>query len=298
MISVIVCTYNRALLLGRLFEKLVSQTMRSSEFEIIVVIDGSTDETLEVCNNWSGKYKNIKIIQLKINSGWSAAANAALKAACGEFICYTDDDCLPNPDWIEKMQTALQSSEIVAGGIDSFASDYQALAANISEFHPFMGRGARMEVGFLAGANMGFHKSVLDKLGGFKNGCPIPDMELILRARLNGYKIDYYPDCRVLHDPKRGGLMQKLYHSSTYSSYTIQLRNEYMELLHTPFFLKNRWWLLVLSPLIAFGKTLEIFTKNPDIINYIHTLPMVFVHKLFWCKGAFQGLSKIQETEN
>ncbi len=296
MISVIVCTYNRAALLSRLLESLSAQTLAPESYEIIISIDGSTDESLDTCKGWSAKFRNFKIVTQKKNSGFSTAANAALEIAGGEYIILTDDDCLPNPDWIEKMYLALQSSEIVAGGIDSLSDNYLVHAANISEFHPFMRMGGIKEVEFIAGANMGFHRTVLDKLDGFLVGHPIPDMELILRARISGYKVFFHPECRVLHDPRRGECQQMLEHTSNYSFHTIQLRNEYQELLHTPIILKNRWLLLIFAPFIAAGKTMQLFINNRILIRFYYTLPIIFLHKLYWCKGAFLGLSKFSRS--
>jgi glycosyltransferase involved in cell wall biosynthesis len=261
-------------------------------FEIIISIDGSIDESLDTCKQWSTKFRNFKIVILNKNSGFSAAANAALEIAEGDYIIFTDDDCLPNPDWIEKMYLALQSSEIVAGGIDSLSDNYLVLAANISEFHPFMKMGVIKEVEFIAGANMGFHRTVLDNLDGFLVGHPIPDMELILRARKNEYRVFSHPECRVLHDPRRGRWQQMFEHTSNYSFHTIQLRNEYQDLMNTPIILKNRWLLVIFAPLIAAGKTMQIFVNNLNLFRFFYTLPIIFLHKLYWCKGAFLGLSK------
>jgi cellulose synthase/poly-beta-1,6-N-acetylglucosamine synthase-like glycosyltransferase len=297
-VSVIVCTYNRAALLERLLEVLTRQTLPHDEFEVIVVIDGSTDGSGNVCQKMADKLPNLRIITKTKNAGFSIAANDALKIAQGEYLAFTDDDCLPYPNWIESMRNALLSDDIVAGGIDSPAKNYLTLVANISEFHPFMKFGGFKQIGFIAGANMGFRREILLSLGGFKEKYTTPDMELILRAQNQGYRIHFHPECRVLHSPVRGGLPSVLAHVRSYSKITIQLRNQYRDLIHTPFFLRSPRWLMIFTPLIAAGKTIEIYFGDLWMLRFIHTAPLVFLLKFNWCIGAYQGLKAMEQKSS
>jgi GT2 family glycosyltransferase len=297
-ISVIVCTYNRAAMLEQLLEALTKQTLLPDEYEVIVAIDGSTDDSAEVCQKMAGKLPNLRTILKTKNVGFSVAANDAMKIAKGEWLAFTDDDCLPYPNWIERMRDALRLDDIVAGGIDSPVINYLTLGANISEFHPFMKYGIRNQVGFIAGANMGFRRETLRVVGGFREEFSIPDMELILRARKQGYKIFFHPECRILHNPIRGGLNSVLAHVRSYSKITIQLRNQYRDLLDTPFFLRSPQWLLIFTPMIAAGKTLQIYFGDSHLFRWIHTAPLVFLLKFNWCLGAFQGLRDLEEKSS
>lgn len=288
--SVIVCTYNRADQLDNLLDALKRQTMPLNQFEIIVVVDGSTDHTVDICQRASVSLPNLRTLVLPNNAGLANAANKGIKVANSDSILFTDDDCLPALDWVEKMRSALDCDDIIAGGIDSPTEDYLSLCANISEFHPFMGGSEVRDVSFIAGANMGFKKTVLSSLDGFKSGHPTPDMEFILRARQKGYFIRFHPECRIIHNPRRGRLSAMLTHARNAARQTIHLRNEHDELLHTPFFLRDPFWLTVFTPLIAAGKTLQIYFGNLRMLKYIHTAPVVFLLKWHWCLGAIKGL--------
>lgn len=96
-ISVIIPCYNVEYYIDRLFDCLVRQTMPLSDFEIILINDASTDNTLEKLVAWEKEYEDsIIIINFEENMGLGAARNAGLDAANGEYITFIDAD-----DWVE-----------------------------------------------------------------------------------------------------------------------------------------------------------------------------------------------------
>ena len=102
-ISVIVPVYNAQPHLARCIESIQNQTY--SDFEMILVNDGSKDDSLTICQEYADKDERIRVID-KENEGASAARNSGLVAASGEYIMFIDSD-----DWIEPdmFQTLLQS---------------------------------------------------------------------------------------------------------------------------------------------------------------------------------------------
>ena len=290
MVSVIVTTYNRSQLLQRLLSGLANQTFPNEKFEIIVVDDGSTDDTATICKAMSTLLPNLVLLKMETNSGQARSAIRGIVIAKGDKYLFTDDDCIPDPTWIEKMNESLLKYPIVAGAIRTPLSDYRILVENISEFHPFLLGNRDRVVPFIAGANMGYRKEFFNKVSAFKPGYAIPDMELILRARESGFSIQFIGEAIVTHDPRRGNF-QKIIHHATHASYhTIQLRNTHATLLKTPFILKSSALLLLFSPIIALAKTIQIFTGNRELLRVLHAAPAVFLLKLAWCWGAFRGL--------
>ncbi len=93
MISVIVPVYNVAEYLNKCLDTLVNQTY--SNLEIIIVNDGSTDNSYEICKEYADKYENVILIQQE-NAGLAAARQAGLEVATGEYIGFVDSD-----DWLE-----------------------------------------------------------------------------------------------------------------------------------------------------------------------------------------------------
>ena len=96
-VSVIIRTYNRADYLGQAIESVLAQTFR--EFELIVVDDGSTDDTAALLARYSGR---LTPIILNRTANPSAIFNAGIRAASGEFVAFLDDDDLWLPHKLEQ----------------------------------------------------------------------------------------------------------------------------------------------------------------------------------------------------
>ena len=97
-ISVIIPTYNREKLISRSIQSILNQTYKN--FEIIVIDDGSTDNTSIVINNI--KDERIKYIKLESNKGASYARNVGIERATGDYITFQDSDDIYHYDKIEK----------------------------------------------------------------------------------------------------------------------------------------------------------------------------------------------------
>lgn len=106
-ISVIVPAFNAAATLGACLDALQSQSLAPTE--IIVVDDGSSDETVTVALRYG-----VKLIRLDRNSGPGVARNAGASQAIGDLFAFTDSDCVPPADWLEQLSAALCSADFVA----------------------------------------------------------------------------------------------------------------------------------------------------------------------------------------
>ncbi|MBU4480618.1 glycosyltransferase family 2 protein, partial [Patescibacteria group bacterium] len=89
-VSVIIPTYNRAHLIDRSIQSVLNQTYQ--DFELIVVDDGSTDNTEDIIRQFQEKDKRIKYIKHDKNKGGSAARNSGIKMSCGDYIAFLDSD--------------------------------------------------------------------------------------------------------------------------------------------------------------------------------------------------------------
>jgi len=99
MVSVIIPTYNRSALLSETVKSILDQTYKN--FEIIIVSDGSTDDTISVVEKFSDN--RVKFVQLEKNYGYPAVArNRGLGIASGKYIAFCDDDDLWDPQKLEK----------------------------------------------------------------------------------------------------------------------------------------------------------------------------------------------------
>ena len=99
-LSVVVPVYNSEKYLSRTLDALANQTYR--DFEVILIDDGSTDNSAKICKEYSEKYGNFLYYGIE-NGGVSNARNTGIKYAAGEWIAFCDADDLPDPDMYDKL---------------------------------------------------------------------------------------------------------------------------------------------------------------------------------------------------
>lgn len=115
-ISVIVPVYNVQNYLEKCVDSILAQTF--SDFEVLLINDGSTDKSGVLCNEYAQKYDRIKVIHKK-NEGVSAARNDGIKNAKGGFLLYVDSD-----DYIDKTMLEDMYSNAQITGADIVACDF------------------------------------------------------------------------------------------------------------------------------------------------------------------------------
>lgn len=211
-ISAAVCTHNRAALLEGCLESLAAQTLESSDFEVLVVDNASTDATVEVVRRAQRRHGGLAIRLLgEERLGLSHARNAAYRAAAGPLVAYLDDDNRAGPDWLrlalELFATTDPTPDAVGGPVHPiFAVEPPAwYDAGLAE----LGHGAHarfLEPGAeLLGGNMILPRTLLERLGGFDPALGLrgsrmvlgEDVELIRRVR------QLRPDeSRIYYEPR------------------------------------------------------------------------------------------------
>ena len=107
-ISVIVSIYNIQEYLQKAVDSILDQSLK--QLEIILVDDGSTDDSGKICDDYAAKDGRIKVIHQK-NRGLSGARNAGIEAACGEYIAFVDGDDWIDPNMYEDMLKAMQKND-------------------------------------------------------------------------------------------------------------------------------------------------------------------------------------------
>lgn len=117
-VSVVIPTYKRPELLLRCLKKLCAQNFSNYLFEVIVVTDGADIETESIVNLMQQQCDefNLHCFSLDVKKGPAAARNKGTSLANGELILFTDDDCLPQKNWIENFWNAYQlnKKELIA----------------------------------------------------------------------------------------------------------------------------------------------------------------------------------------
>lgn len=132
--SVVICSYNGAAVVGRAIESLLAQDYPKDRYEIIVVNDGSSDATAQVIQRFPVKY-----IEHPENSGISAARNTGLAAARGDIYVGFDDDCVAPRDWLNALSTGYVMTN--AAGVGGRVAEPENISGIVDHFMAATGSG-------------------------------------------------------------------------------------------------------------------------------------------------------------
>lgn len=211
-LSVVICTRNRAAHLHSLFEKLRGIQSHGIQWELILVDNNSNDGTLAMLREFSLTFLAPTRVIHEPKNGLSNARNAGWKAACGEIVSFTDDDCYPDQDWLISIVKSFENSDAgyVGGRVLLFDSDDAPITIQTSEEHLVFPKNSHIESGQIIGANFSFKRKVLEVSGGFdpRLGAGTAfhsgeDTDLLMRASALGFTGRYDPSIVVFHHHRR-----------------------------------------------------------------------------------------------
>jgi GT2 family glycosyltransferase len=289
--SILICTRNRPRMLKRSVDAVFAQTLPPEAYEVMVVDDGSSPDSLSELARLQERHPALRVVYLGRHCRLHMARNAGVTEAVSEYLLFTDDDCVPDRDWVEALLKALETHPIVAGAVVSPTVPFWTYCHNLAQFHEFFPSRPAGPTTLLAGANFGIRKATLAAVGGFylryETG---EDMELALRARSAGIPVWFSPQARVTHLHDRYGLPTLLRYAFKHARSTIRMRQYYRALLRTPLVLRSRFWLTLAAPLIAGGATARAAARVSRAAHVPAALGVVYLLKMAWCAGALSGL--------
>ncbi|MDR2915620.1 MAG: glycosyltransferase [Tannerella sp.] len=244
LFSIIVPIYNRPDEAFELLESLSIQTF--TDFELVLIEDGSSKPCADEVEKFRSKI-NINYI-LKENSGRSDTRNVGMKKAKGDYFIFFDSDCIIPPHYLETVNKLLKEDYADCfGGPDkehpSFNTMQKAINYAMTSFWTTGGiRGGKVNLEKFKPRtfNMGFSRTVYEKVGGFKDMYG-EDIDLSIRINNAGFKTKLYHDAFVYH--KRRVNLKKFY-----------------------------------KQVNIFGQArINLYKLYPDSLKVVHTLPAFFV---------------------
>ncbi|OGW34179.1 MAG: glycosyl transferase family 2 [Nitrospirae bacterium GWD2_57_9] len=199
VVSVVIPTFKRDLLLKKCLDALLEQTMDQSAYEIIIVDDAGRDATRELVEAYSrGNGPPIRYLTCIENHGPAAARNRGWRAAQAPFIAFTDDDCLPEPDWLARGTAAFDENVAGVSGrtmvpVSATPNDYERNTSLLatSEF---------------VTANCFYRKKVLADAGGFDERFTRAwreDADLYFTLLSRNARLITAPDAVVVHPVRK-----------------------------------------------------------------------------------------------
>lgn len=195
-VSVVVCSYNGGATLEECLYSL--SALDYPDYEVILVDDGSTDETPEI----AARFPAVRVLR-QANQGLSAARNAGLYAATGEIVAYTDSDCFVDRAWLSHLVYQLERSGAAAAGGPNLTPEDGRRAACVaaSPGQPVHVLESDQVAEHIPGCNMAFRREVLLGINGFdvqfrKAG---DDVDICWRLQQAGHWITFAPGACVWH---------------------------------------------------------------------------------------------------
>jgi GT2 family glycosyltransferase len=190
------CTYNRAHLLGRVLEACFEQTLSPNEYEVVLVNDGSTDETPAVIAQAQARATCAFTVINQRNSGLAHGRNAGIAAASGERIILIDDDILPTPRFVEEhLATHAQHPKDVIRGAVINTESFDALPPPVYSLKNYSGN-------YFWTSNVSVPLATIREIGGFNESFSEygwEDIDVGLRLRARGLKSILNPKALVFH---------------------------------------------------------------------------------------------------
>ena len=193
-VSIIIPAYNAQATIANCIEACLRQTY--PDIEVIVVDDGSLDNTSRIAHAFPVNYIR------QANQGPAVARNRGAHAATGEYLAFTDADCIPARDWVDRLVAAMDGAVVGVGGTYDIANRDSLLARMVHEEILERHRRFGDDVDFLGSFNVMYRRKAFDAVGGFDSAFPRAsgeDNDLAYRLIDRGGRLRFTQEAMVAH---------------------------------------------------------------------------------------------------
>jgi glycosyltransferase involved in cell wall biosynthesis len=202
LFSIIIPTYNRPKQLVICLQSFTHLDYPRDQFEVIVIDDGSDTSLQPIIDSFSN-HLDITLFN-QINAGPAAARNTGAERAIGGFLAFTDDDCTPAPDWLQKLAKHFtEDPEHAIGGrvLNALSKNPYATTSQIIVDVAYAHYNANLDqANFFATNNLTVPAGPFHAIGGFDPTFrTAEDREFCDRWQQHGFKMTYLPEALVYH---------------------------------------------------------------------------------------------------
>jgi mycofactocin system glycosyltransferase len=203
IVSVVIPVKDRADDLRNCMLSLLALDYPKDKLEIVVVDDGSSDETPEVARELGGHV----ISSGKVGGGPALARNRGASVARGEILAFIDSDCTASPNWLMELLPVFSEDKVAAvgGWVDgmhdaSSLDRYEAVMSSLNLGRREMSGGTGGDTFYLPSCNLLIRNDTFTAAGGFRDSMQVgEDVDLTWRLRDAGWQIVYLPEGSVCH---------------------------------------------------------------------------------------------------
>lgn len=236
--SIIIPVYNRPDEIETLLDSIAAQSFR--EFEVVIVEDGSS----RACEDHIHRYRHrVDITYVyQQNTGQGFARNKGISLSKGDFFLFFDSDCVLPKDFLRNLDQAIRDRKLDAyGGPDDASDDFsaweKAMNFSMTSFWTTGGIRGKMKdkTAYQArGYNMGFSREIYDAIGGFVDANRAEDIEISIRIKKAGFKLELVEEAWVYHKRKSTftSFVRQSYQFGSNRAFVSSLHPEALQIVH------------------------------------------------------------------
>jgi len=206
--SIIIPCFNRVDEIKELVQSLQNLKFDRTKFEVIIIDDGSTDNTIEFLKKYQEEANYTLTFHSQKNKGPGAARNNGMEKAIGDFFIFLDSDCTVPDSWLFEINTALKNNSADAfGGPDTYRDDFpvilKAINYSMTSFITTGGlrgkKGKKLAKFYPRSFNMGISANLSKEIGGFGSLRHGQDIEYSHRIIKSGAAVIFVANAPVYH---------------------------------------------------------------------------------------------------
>ncbi|MEZ4744509.1 MAG: glycosyltransferase [Calditrichia bacterium] len=226
-VSIVIPLFNRIAFTKNCIQTIFSLPQENTTFEIILVDNGSTDETPQYLDEVVKQHPHIRVIRNRENLGFSQACNIGAKAAAGKYLYFLNNDTEPKVGWLDHLAEILDADiDVAAVGSKLLFPDGTLQHAGVvavddrksgdplALYHDYYKQpnsdayaNILMEYTALTAASLMVRKSAFQLVDGFDEGFwnGYEDVDLCFKLRMRGWKLVYQPKSVLVHHESQSG---------------------------------------------------------------------------------------------